>query len=101
LAYLVEENRVLRKQLQIGVPGSARQNGIGSPFVGTGQADACCARSRRSSRLTRFSDASTVDRSDGVLRTNRDCDQVQNQSRRVTSRTRCARDDARGRRSLV
>lgn len=71
------------------------------PSWGTGEADACCARSRRSSRLTRFSDASTVDHSDGVVRTNRDCDLVQNQSRHATSRTRCARDDARRRPSLV
>src|SRR5207248_2423737 len=56
VAYLVEENRVLRKQLQAGVSGSAMTRGVGSPFVGTKWADACCARSRRSSRLTRSSD---------------------------------------------
>jgi hypothetical protein len=39
VAYVIEENRILRRQLRVGVSGSAMKNGAGWPFgVPTGPA---------------------------------------------------------------
>src|SRR6185503_6892237 len=56
LAYLIEENRVLRRQWVDGASDSPMTTGGSLPRERTGWAVRPCMRSRRSSRRTRCSD---------------------------------------------